>query len=470
MGWYSGTKLKPSQYLAGYGIPRAGYGGARIGITSGADSGTGSLRWAEAQPGPKVILPTTVNTVTLLDRIVFQPSRGDFYLAGHAAPGGCLQVRGPGDWVNGLLLFKTSEFFARGIRGHQTSSPAAPGGGGQFCANLQDGCRDFAVDHCSMYWNKDDNGCRKNDSNLPDLANGTIQNCLFGEALDGTPNGHSTLVNLTGAHDYAVTPPIEDYKKLYNISFHHNVCADSGSRFPSVRSGAFGMGGVEVVNNIGFNWNEFLGRIWDATYVDLVNNYLIGGPLTPYPANVWQVIKDPLAGNPSIYASGNILELVFTNPLADNFGPDAVTGHYLILENGQPAPMAYRRSVRLPQPLSPVPVEAGDQNMVTTLLGHVGASVRIQEGGGFLIARDAVDVAQVNRVATRNGLPALRTTWGPMPPGLVGSPVVRSAGFCDDVFKSRLGYGPLDDIDWMLLTVGGEQVPALWLYLDGWTP
>ena len=160
------------------------------------------------------------------------------------------------------------------------------------------------LDHISATWGLDENmsiyrhmyspGATYKDEKKP-TVNITIQNSLFGEALD------------TYNHAFGSTLGGE------NCAFIRNMWANNAGRNPSI-----GWNGIfNFVNNVMFNWvhRSIDGGDYTAKY-NIINNYFKPGPLTDLDKQISYRILKPESGRSKLdhlvfgraYVNGNIVE------------------------------------------------------------------------------------------------------------------------------------------------------------------
>lgn len=166
-------------------------------------------------------------------------------IAGQTAPGGGICIK------NGQIFFAGHDIIIRGLRfrpGVLNTLEAKTGAESSMIklekGNIRYVPQNIIYDHCSFTWSNGTNVSLWSDYDLPDgIKNMTIQWCIFGQGLNssyysGWTRGHSANL-LTG------------YKST-NMSFHHNLFADSNRRNPEMNGGSY----VRMENNIVFGWGE----------------------------------------------------------------------------------------------------------------------------------------------------------------------------------------------------------------------
>jgi hypothetical protein len=269
-----------------------GRGGRVIVVTNLNDDGAGSLRWACEQGGARIVVFNVAGIIRLTTPLIVRAPY--ITIAGQSAPGDGVCVAGESFWINTHDVIIRYMRFRRGETNVGRRDDAI---GGNPVGNIM-------IDHVSATWGLDENMSMYrhmyNDSTgkIEDkmgTVNITIQNSIFGEALD------------TWNHAFGSTLGGE------NCSFIRNLWANNAGRNPSV-----GWNGVfNFANNVIYNWvhRSVDGGDYTAQY-NIINNYFKPGPATPKDNNVGHRILKPESGRSKLkyhvygraYVNGNVME------------------------------------------------------------------------------------------------------------------------------------------------------------------
>lgn len=243
-------------------------------VTNLNDSGTGSLRWALSQAGPRTIVFDVSGYIDLKSNLKITSNTT---IAGQTAPG------------NGITLrYYTIEFtncdnvIVRFIRFRRSQVKHVDDGAdcawGRYRKNI-------ILDHCSLSWSIDELG------SFYDNRNFTMQWCMLAEGLNA---GHEK-----GDHSYG---GIWGGKPA---SFHHNFLAHVQNRAPRFNGARYNWSGydktiyansiqaerVDFRNCVMYNWGNGNGCYGGpgGGYVNMVNNYFKAGPGTKNKTRVTQI-------------------------------------------------------------------------------------------------------------------------------------------------------------------------------------
>jgi pectate lyase len=236
---------------------QGGRGGRVLHVTTLADEGSGSLRWAVEQEGPRTIVFEVSGTIELKERLTI---RNPFItIAGQTAPGDGICLR------HGMLGIATHDVIVRYLR-------CRMGGQGRGGDDITIGKgADIILDHCSASWSTDE--VLSASTRNPTLTRVTVQWSFITGALN--PKGHSfgSLIRGTGGAKY---------------SFLHNLYAHNRGRNP--RPGNYDSNPhdkdpegllLDFRNNVIYNWaGGHAGYNNDSISVirlNYVGNYLIPG-------------------------------------------------------------------------------------------------------------------------------------------------------------------------------------------------
>ncbi|MEL0456049.1 polysaccharide lyase [Flavobacteriaceae bacterium SZ-1-7] len=353
-----------------------GRGGKVYTVTNLRDNGPGSFREACEKGGARIIVFNVAGIIKLNRPLIIRAPY--ITIAGQTAPGDGICIAGESVWIDTHDVIIRHMRFRRGETFVGRRDDAI---GGNPVGNIM-------LDHVSATWGLDENmsiyrhmyspGEGYQEKKLA-TVNVTIQNSLFGEALD------------TYNHAFGSTLGGE------NCSFLRNMWANNAGRNPSI-----GWNGIfNFVNNVVFNWvhRSLDGGDYTATF-NIINNYFKPGPLTPLDEPISYRILKPEAGRSKLdtlvfgrtYVKGNIVE---NNPkITENnwAGGVQIEGKDGELMNHEEAD-AYFPYMRMEEPIKPMPwlnIMTAD-DAYDFVLKNVGATLPI---------RDKVDARIVRTVKT----------------------------------------------------------------------
>lgn len=268
-----------------------GRGGKVYVVTNLNDDGPGSLRWACEQGGARIVVFNVAGIIRLQSPLIIRAPY--ITIAGQTAPGDGVCVAGESVWINTHDVVIRYMRFRRGETWVGRRDDAI---GGNPIGNIM-------IDHVSASWGLDENMSMYrhmyNDSTGAveqklGTVNITIQNSIFGEALD------------TWNHAFGSTLGGE------NCTFMRNLWANNAGRNPSI-----GWHGIfNFVNNVVYNWvhRSIDGGDYRALY-NIINNYFKPGPATPKTPIAYRILK-PESGRSKLkekyygraHVSGNTVE------------------------------------------------------------------------------------------------------------------------------------------------------------------
>ncbi len=244
-------------------------------VTNLNDSGTGSLRWAVSQAGPRTIVFDVCGYIDLKSNLQIQSNTT---IAGQTAPGCGITLR-----YYTVEFTKCDNVIVRFLRFRRSQ-----------IKNVNDGAdaswgrnhNNIILDHCSFSWSIDELG------SFYDNRNFTMQWCNLTEALANP--GHSK-----GEHSYG---GIWGGK---GASFHHNFIAHAQNRTPRFNGARYNWQGydktkyantiqaeqVDFRNCVMYNWGNGNGCYGGpgGGYVNMINNYYKAGPGTSNRTRVTQI-------------------------------------------------------------------------------------------------------------------------------------------------------------------------------------
>ncbi|KAH8798707.1 pectate lyase [Flagelloscypha sp. PMI_526] len=287
MVWVFRSRVLAFPGAEGYGKwARGGRGGAVVKVTSLADSGVGSLRWALTQnPGPKTVIFDIGGVITLNSRIQLTEWDREITIAGQTAPGKGIAVTG---WPIGISSSADIVFQHMRVRPGKVSGQTVDGMG------LRGG-NNCIMDRCSMGWGIDESFSSRDSFNI------TFQRSFISEPL-----------NVAGHANY---PPGTEHGFAASIggdigSFHHNLLAHAEGRSWSLAGGvdanAYFQGRLDIRNNVVYNFGD---RTTDggAHQVNFINNYYKPGPSSTRHYTMMAQYEDSLPGTQTYHCEGNMM-------------------------------------------------------------------------------------------------------------------------------------------------------------------
>ncbi|MBI2924618.1 MAG: hypothetical protein HYY24_02815 [Verrucomicrobia bacterium] len=355
------------------------------------DSGPGSLRTAMEAAGPRLVVFRVSGTITLKSAI--RVSTPYLTVAGQTSPGG-VQIKGTGqpdgDWgvwcVNGAhdIVLRHLRVRMGGNMKHDAGNNIL------FYGTAEPGVHDVIVDHCSVAWGSD------------------TQLDWYGSYLDRATFQWNIIAEADmGSH-------IGGNRAPKNITLHHNLYANLGSRTPLMQhANAF-----DFANNVIYNWNGNNASVFgqfalnSSAFGNVVSNLWLAGPHSGYPyfnvGNGGPVRIDGSAaeaGGTKLFLSGNCGPRSPKGSTNDWIGNGVNTWDFYEFKHDGSTHLVDRAQYDAGKPFTVPPVAA---DSVDKLLSKVLAGV-----GAHKPSRDAVDSRIVQSV--RDQTSYRFSTTGPWP-------------------------------------------------------
>lgn len=231
-----------------------GRGGNVYHVTNLKDKGTGSLRWALSQPGPRTIVFDVSGTISLTESLQIPANTT---LAGQTAPGDGICIADYPVSVGSNTIIRYMRFR---LGNKNVTKNGADGWDGLSAMDSQD----IIIDHCSVSWSIDE--C----CSVLGNSNTTLQWSIVDQSL--VNSGHSK-----GAHGYGGNWGGS------GASFHHNLVAHHGSRTPRLgpRQTTQTDERMDMRNNVIYNFGGNGCYGGEGMTVNIVNNTYKPGPGSP---------------------------------------------------------------------------------------------------------------------------------------------------------------------------------------------
>jgi len=288
-------------------------------VTNLNDSGPGSFRDAVSKPGRFVVFAVT-GIIKLKSTVAVAANTT---IAGQTAPGKGVVLYGRKVSFSG-----SNNTIARNLRIRLGINEGASRN--DDASGIANG-KNIIFDHVSFTWGLDEVFSINwdNKGNEPDSI--TLQNCIIAQGLNRLNHSAGGLIQTGG-----------------RISILKSLYASNKTRNPKVK------GYNEFVNNIVYNWGNYGntyghsvsgdgyimgGESAGTSWVNIINNYFISGPLTQPTEN------SPFSrgsGTFNLYASGNYFDHNKNGTLDGTLVPEDATGYPgLVTSNFMSAPFSY---------------------------------------------------------------------------------------------------------------------------------
>ena len=265
-----------------------------IKVTNLNKSGEGSLAWAIAQPGPRIVV-FEVGGVIDLEQSVLRIREPYLFVAGQTAPAPGITI------IKGGINVYGHDVIIQHVSVRPGDCGLAPRSGWEV-----DGLSTFTynvvIDHCSFTWSTDENlsasgprheGADKTSNNV------TFSNCIISEALHEST--HEKVYHSCGTliHDYC-----------RNIAITGNLYSHNGGRNPLLKPNA----AVYVVNNLIYNpIGEAIYASWPVPEYEKFPDSLRHANLTAIgnvmiPGNGTKKDLYMIYGKMSVYRADNVIK------------------------------------------------------------------------------------------------------------------------------------------------------------------
>jgi pectate lyase len=411
----------------GFGVRAVGGRGGRvIEVTTLDDSGPGSLRAAMEASGPRIVVFRVSGTITLTNAIRVRTPY--LTVAGQTSPSG-VEIRGngqpEGDWgvwcVNGAhdIVLRHLRVRIGGNMKHDAGNNLL------FYGTAEPGIHDVIVDHCSVSWGSD----TQLDWYGSYLDRATFQWNIIGECYMGQHIGGNRAPK--------------------NITLHHNLYANLGSRTPLMQHADV----FDFQNNVIYNWSGNNASVFgqfalnSSAFGNVVNNLWLAGPEGGYPyLNVgnggpMRIDGKPAeAGGTKLYLAGNWGPRAPAGSTNDWIGHGVNTWDYYEFKHDGSTHLVDQAQYDAGKPFAVPPVGL---DAASNLLDKVLAAA-----GAHKPSRDAVDERIVKSVRDNTGTSRLKTT-GPWPvmDKAVAPPTDSDHDGMPDAWEKAHGLDPNDARD-----------------------
>jgi pectate lyase len=412
-----------------------GRGGRVIEVTNLNDSGDGSLRAAMMASGPRIVVFRVSGTITLKGAIRVRTPY--LTVAGQTSPGG-IQIKGngepEGDWgvwcVNGAhdIVLRHLRVRMGGNLKHDAGNNLL------FYGTAEPGVHDVIVDHCSVAWGSD------------------TQLDWYGSYLDRATFQWNLIAEcFMGIH-------IGGNRAPRNITLHHNLFANLGSRSPLMQHATL----FDFANNVDYNWSGNNGSVFgqfalnSSAFGNIISNLWLAGPESGYPylnvGNGGPVRidgKPAEAGGTKLFLAGNWGPRAPAGSTNDWIGHGVNTWDYYEFKRDGSTHVVDQAQYDAGTPFAVPPVTL---DPVSGLLDKVLATA-----GAFKPSRDAIDLRIIKSVRDKTGTSRVNTTgpWPDLATGAPAAPVDSDHDGMPDGWETAHGLNPNDARDGAALARNG---------------
>jgi pectate lyase len=420
----------------GFGANAVGGRGGRVmEVTNLNDSGDGSLRSCMEASGPRICVFRVSGTITLESEIKVRTPY--LTVAGQTSPGG-VQIKGTGQpegswgvwFVNGAhdIIIRHLRVRMGGNMKHDAGNNIL------FYGTAEPGVHDVIVDHCSVSWGSD----TQLDWYGSYLDRATFQWNIIGECYMGNHIGGTRAPK--------------------NITLHHNLYANLGSRTPLMQHANV----FDFQNNVIYSWSGNNASVFgqfalnSSAFGNVVNNLWLAGPESGYPylnvGNGGPVRIDGSAaeaGGTRLYLAGNWGPRCPTGCANDWIGHGVNTWDHYELNGDGSTHLVDQAQYAAAKPFSVPPVTL---DPVSNLLDRVLATV-----GAYKPSRDTIDERIIRSVGDKTGTSRVNTS-GPWPDLSSGAPAPPADSDHDgmpDAWEKAHGLDPNNAHDGAAISANG---------------
>ncbi|MBC3846230.1 Ig-like domain-containing protein [Winogradskyella echinorum] len=377
-----------------------GRGGVVLHVTTLADSGPGSLRWALTDRDHRALDRTIVfdvSGVIKLQSVIRMGSEytGGITINGFTAPEGGITIIG-----QMFRMTDAKNVIIRGMKFRGGYNYTDPNNQYSKSAFLMGNTKGFIVDRCSSGFSLEQSiGGNGGNANDP-LSGATFQNNLV---------GNTSRVGIIGQ---GITSDQSLRNMPTKVSYHRNVMVDCGWRTPNVAGNVR----ADIINNFVHNWqnrtSSFTGTAYNGqpstqkTRSNIIGNYYQAGTNSRTSgSNVLYKINDnniePEFHFYDNYITSDVLKGKATG--YDYTDPSTAHNAFTNYPDGssqtiEPSWFTYPQFPLLGEPVSIL----SSQDLKDELFDTVGACHYIDNNGNIQFYRDAIDTELILRASTNS--------------------------------------------------------------------